>query len=925
VLELLEGRTLKAEITAASRVSLSRARDIALAILEGLNAAHELGIVHRDLKPDNVLLTHAGEVKILDFGLARHTAAQRVASVTHAGGVVGTPAYMSPEQCQGLRVDARTDLYSLGVILFEMASGRLPFTGSYPMELLVKQIKEAPPDLVQVVPGLPASFAAVVRTALAKKPEERFPSAAAFKEALLGVGDLRIRRPGRASARTPARSLSVSAAAPPPDRFSWLRGRRLQGLAASLALAGGAAAAALLVLAPRHRDPPVITTRSAATPSPASSPRALGPPRFSLVEDTIRIENLPPALAVITLHPAGRPDLARTDAVLVQGDGGSARVKVSWGAGKGDISVEAFWLPDRRSGGSHDAGSVHAQHMLRGALVPDLQRRVAELPDLLGDKALRSHFDVLARARAYGAGPAVEGKLAGLVEAGDIGSIGNKQPYAAAVLGALEVLGEERSPRLKKLLEKLELDPGEGVDAWASCVAALRLWELAPKVAARAGPGEDGLKSDPSAGILAAALGSLGPPVDDRQVEGPMSFLKENRFVCEICTGVALMHSQTASDRLATWVDGRFALGPAHMDAVQTWFPLLALGESPARSDIVKRVLDRPWRGRARMASADASRRLGKIGRKLSRPVAVPWLRLFSGADRTRDEHGLRTKLDEIVGRFLDLHRRSASDPACEALITLSVGRFPWSTPTRQLVARIATGQVTGTSPKEAYGWVRRVWAVDALESQVDGQRRDGDPAREVLMQALADPDAPVRWAAACALARADGVVARTLELPGPEARLLRIDARHVWQGTGIQVKRGNRLRLASWGGWWIARQGAGWTDSNGYEIQDEQRLLESARLQDLKPERFPRMSLEARIGRHGFRAGRYRRILAEDSGELIFRPWIPLAGRDDRKEFGGTPPLLWLSAWGKDLSETPWAGMRGFVRVAIEVPGAGP
>jgi hypothetical protein len=155
--------------------------------------------------------------------------------------------------------------------------------------------------------------------------------------------------------------------------------------------------------------------------------------------------------------------------------------------------------------------------------------------------------------------------------------------------------------------------------------------------------------------------------------------------------------------------------------------------------------------------------------------------------------------------------------------------------------------------------------------------------------------------------------------LPGPGALLRRIDAPGVWQSTGIQIARGTHVNLVAWGAWQIARRESSWTDADGYDPRDEASMLKAAKLDALRPERFPRMGLEARIGRHGFRSGRWRTLQAADSGELLFRPWLPLAGANDQREFNG-PPLPWLLGFAPNFAEAPWVGVRGFVTVAVEV-----
>jgi tetratricopeptide (TPR) repeat protein len=184
VTELLEGETLR-QLVARGPVPLKRALEIALQVTEGLAAAHEKGIVHRDLKPENLFLTEDGRVKILDFGLARHETTFRDPNDTHsptlsefteAGAVLGTVAYMSPEQARGHRVDHRSDEFSLGTVLYEMLAGRRPFRGETSADVMVSIIREEPEPLEKAAPGVAPPIAWLVGRLLSMEPAERYDS-----------------------------------------------------------------------------------------------------------------------------------------------------------------------------------------------------------------------------------------------------------------------------------------------------------------------------------------------------------------------------------------------------------------------------------------------------------------------------------------------------------------------------------------------------------------------------------------------------------------------------------------------------------------------------------------------------------------------------------------------------------------------------
>jgi len=174
--EFIDGVTLRKRIT-GGRIGLMEAVDIAIQIASALDAAHKAGIVHRDVKPENVMLRTDGYVKVLDFGLARPTETKLDADTlvnTEIGMIVGTARYMSPEQARGHKVDGRTDIFSLGVVLYEMIAGRSPFEGSTNSDVVASILKEQPPPLADYLPGAPAELQETVSRALAKDKDERY-------------------------------------------------------------------------------------------------------------------------------------------------------------------------------------------------------------------------------------------------------------------------------------------------------------------------------------------------------------------------------------------------------------------------------------------------------------------------------------------------------------------------------------------------------------------------------------------------------------------------------------------------------------------------------------------------------------------------------------------------------------------------------
>ncbi|MFN2643968.1 MAG: serine/threonine-protein kinase [Burkholderiales bacterium] len=186
-MELLEGESLQQRLRAGQPLELETALDVAAQVAEGLDYAGRFGIVHRDIKPANIMLSPSGVAKITDFGLARLPAS----SMTQAGTVLGSPQYMAPEHIQEQPVDARADIFSLGVVLYEMLTGRTPFEDEGDADLfalLERVVKEAAPRLSLRRPELPAALDAIIERALAKQPKERYARAGQLAQALRSVG-----------------------------------------------------------------------------------------------------------------------------------------------------------------------------------------------------------------------------------------------------------------------------------------------------------------------------------------------------------------------------------------------------------------------------------------------------------------------------------------------------------------------------------------------------------------------------------------------------------------------------------------------------------------------------------------------------------------------------------------------------------------
>ena len=178
VFEFVEGETLKNLVERTGPLPTRRALEIALEVADGLAYAHHNGLVHRDVKPQNVLLTRTGLAKVTDFGIARSLDVEH--GVTLTGTVLGTSNYLSPEQASGKPVTPTTDVYSLGVVLYELLAGEVPFHGNNLVAMAMQHLHEPPPSLLHVRPDLPPRLVAAVEKALAKDPEDRFATMDAF-------------------------------------------------------------------------------------------------------------------------------------------------------------------------------------------------------------------------------------------------------------------------------------------------------------------------------------------------------------------------------------------------------------------------------------------------------------------------------------------------------------------------------------------------------------------------------------------------------------------------------------------------------------------------------------------------------------------------------------------------------------------------
>jgi zinc protease len=246
-MEFVEGESLRSLLQRSGKLPVPQALDLARQLAAGLAEAHRQSIVHRDLKPENIMLTPQGELKVMDFGISRSFAAD----VTVTGAILGTPAYMAPEQAEGLTVDHRTDIYAFGLILYEMFTGALPFTGDTAITLALKQIRERPKPPRAIDPTLPGYIEAAILRCLEKAPAARFPSIEEAVQALEGAPKASPRRKRIARPRLVFAALASVLAA---LGVWWWQGRESDSVRLPMetfSLSNGL----LVVLSPDHTSP----------------------------------------------------------------------------------------------------------------------------------------------------------------------------------------------------------------------------------------------------------------------------------------------------------------------------------------------------------------------------------------------------------------------------------------------------------------------------------------------------------------------------------------------------------------------------------------------------------------------------------------------------------------------------------------------
>lgn len=308
VMELIPGHSLKTLLEKRGRLPEDEALDIAAQTATALGKAHDEGVVHRDVKPQNILITPAGQVKVIDFGIARAFGA---ASITTSDAVSGTPHYMSPEQARLEPVDARSDLYSLGIVLYEMLIGSPPFTGDSMVSVALQHINSELPNPLTAAPDLSPLTVQLLHRAVAKVPEQRFASAAEMAAAISAVRGVNVaepttqpaqipRLPDSGPATAPVEMTAKVASPPVPLREKSARSRAWIFAVPVVIAAGLVIAIIVLTRSPGHRAMvtakprvtptlhAVVPTRPPATPAAHTAPTTASVPPTSGPVETVR-------------------------------------------------------------------------------------------------------------------------------------------------------------------------------------------------------------------------------------------------------------------------------------------------------------------------------------------------------------------------------------------------------------------------------------------------------------------------------------------------------------------------------------------------------------------------------------------------------------------------------------------------------------
>ena len=355
VMEKVEGVTLRQVLASGRKITPERALDIADGVLAALDYSHRHGIVHRDIKPANIMITQSGNIKVMDFGIAR-ALSDAAATMTNTNAVMGTAQYLSPEQARGEIVDARSDLYSTGCLLYELLTGVPPFTGDSPVAVAYQHVSATPIAPSKINPSVPEAFDALVMNALAKSPDDRYSTASEMRSdvarLLQGEATTVLRRtPADATQRIPVVDSPKGRGTRSPQSNRPKTGALIGAIAGVVAVVLGAIFLVTKLINPS--EVAQVTVPNLSNMSIGEATVALQRVGLVVGETTYQEDNTIPANTVISQNPSAEAQVNKGSAVRLVLSKSKDQVQVP--------ALENFTLEDA-------ATALAAVNLFRGAI-----------------------------------------------------------------------------------------------------------------------------------------------------------------------------------------------------------------------------------------------------------------------------------------------------------------------------------------------------------------------------------------------------------------------------------------------------------------------------------------------------------------------------------------------------------------------------
>lgn len=331
IMEFVEGRSVE-EGMQNGPLPIDFALNCVSQVLSALSYAHSHGVIHRDIKPANMMVTQGGVVKLMDFGIARMTQEKKL---TQTGRTVGSLYYMSPEQIQGVNLDARSDLYSLGVSLYEMVTGKRPFQGDSDYSIMAAHLQQQPVPPVQLDPRLPGVLNEIILMSIAKDPAQRFQSADAFKAAVDGVRRTLSGAPAQPAAAAPVRPPAQPPIAAPPPAPSSRRGLYIAlGCVLTLVVLGVAAVEGPKLFRTSANTATAQSSPASPVPAPVAEPQPVPQSPAPAAAEPASMQMPPPSP-----EPAVPGAGSRPASPVVRAKSGTARTHLTESSGSGPGAV----------------------------------------------------------------------------------------------------------------------------------------------------------------------------------------------------------------------------------------------------------------------------------------------------------------------------------------------------------------------------------------------------------------------------------------------------------------------------------------------------------------------------------------------------------------------------------------------------------